>query len=177
MALPGQPVSVWVYADTEPSSNDCLDLSGDLIPISAPDGIPGKAVTCTFRYFNRPTLIKGQDGYYHLQSIQLFVLLGGNYPTPAPGATPGAPACASVLPIILPASRPSTDAAYVGVCDYVPPLRGTETTETLVWTRVRDSIAPNPLPADLACWQTLRYLNGTEIPVSELRDVTCAIAH
>jgi len=84
----GVPIPVWVYADTVPASNDCQELIGDMIPATAGGNVQGKAVDCVLDMPYRLKLHQGAGGFYHLEYINLLLLLTGDFPTPMPGAPP-----------------------------------------------------------------------------------------
>jgi hypothetical protein len=155
-------------------SNNCFDLIGDMIPANARQGIPGKAVDCTLDMSYRLILHQGVDGLYHLQYVNLLLLLTDSFPTPVPGAPAAEQPCTSATHLFLHATRPSSEATYVGQCAIIPPVRGEATSEMQIWARIENQLAPTSLPADIPCWETIRYL-GAPRGNDDLRNVTCVL--
>jgi hypothetical protein len=170
-----QPISVWVYADTQASTEDCLSLVGDMIPATAPASVSGKAVECTLDNAYHIEFYRHADGYYHLEYVRLFLLLTDDFPTPMPNAPAAEVSCSAVVQTFLPASRPASDATYVGQCAYLPPVRGTTRTETRIWARIENQLAPATLPADFPCWQSILYMGAPRDHDLDPRDVICVL--
>jgi hypothetical protein len=158
-----------------PASNDCQELIGDMIPATAGGNVQGKAVDCVLDMPYRLKLHQGADGFYHLEYINLLLLLTGDFPTPMPGAPPAETPCASVTNLFVLATRPPSEATHIGQCAIVPPVRGEGSSEMRIWARIENQLAPESLPADIPCWQTIRYLGAPRGGDLDLRDVTCVL--
>jgi DNA-binding CsgD family transcriptional regulator len=172
LAPSGEPVPVWVYADTEPA-NDCLDLLQDMIPASAPDSISGKPVECTLPDDHRLRLVQHDDGFFHFESIMMRVLLRSELPA---RSDPGLHACEDVRELVLLASEPPKAETFIGDCAYVPPYRGEpERTGSLIWTNVENALAPAEIVPDVPCEVPMRYLSSDADIGPDLRDETCVL--